>query len=84
LKFPFIQNPRNGKPDEMVTIVMIATIATVARFLVDGISLKIEDFSISFGHLDASLYVAILGPILGAHSFLGNKKDDKNGPADQN
>lgn len=78
MKFPFIENPKTGRPDEMITLTVITTIAATLRFLVDGVSINIQGYIFNFGHIDASLYLALLAPILGAHSFIGTKNDNKN------
>jgi hypothetical protein len=71
----FLTDPRTGKPSEMVTLSVLATLAAVFRFLFDGITIEIYAHKITFNHVDAMVYLAFLSPILGAHSFLHRGKD---------
>ena len=77
MKFPFIINPETGKPDEMVTLTVMTTLVVLTRFLLDGITLSIDKHNITFGHVDALVYAAVLAPILGAHGYIINSKKDK-------
>jgi len=77
----FLTNPSTGEPDEMVTIAMIVTTAVVFRFLVDGLTITVLGHVFTFTKIDASVYVSLLAPALGAHSYVGvsrTKKEDKN------
>lgn len=73
MKFPFVNDPKTGQPDEMVTVVLLTTLAVVGRFLLDGISINIMGHKVEFGHVDAMSYAALLAPVLGAHGFMSSK-----------
>jgi hypothetical protein len=76
MQFPFLNNPDTGKPDEMVTVTLIVTLAAVFRFLVDGMTLNILGHVLTFTKLDSSVYIALLGPVLGSHAFIKGKGVD--------
>lgn len=84
MKFPFINNPDTGKPDEMVTITILSVGAVLTRFLFDGITVSMYGHSFTFGHVDAMVYASILAPILGTHGFITNNKDKKDGNQPKN
>ncbi len=84
MKFPFIQDPRTHKPDEMVTLTVLTTIAAVVRFLFDGITIKLFEHTLVIGHIDAAVYIALLAPILGAHSYIGGQKLKSKPKGDEN
>jgi hypothetical protein len=67
------------------TVLMSLIVVTVCaiRFLFDGLSITIKDYTLTIGHMDSLAYGSILTPVLAAHGYirskLGNKKVDKNG-----
>jgi len=69
MKFPWIHHPNKG-PDVMTTLLVIVTVASAIKFLLDGISLVINGHTVSFGHSDSMSYASILGPTYGAHSYM--------------
>lgn len=86
MKFPFLNHPETGKPDLMVTLTTVVTIAAVIKFILDGVSMVINGHTISFGHVDSMTYGSVLAPVLGAHSFIhsNDKKGDPNGNESKN
>lgn len=58
----------------MPWLVAIVVIACVLKMLSDGVVIG----SVNLGHVDASVYLAILSPILGSHSYLESKKNDSS------
>ena len=78
----FLTNPSTGEPDEMVTIAMLVTIAVVFRFLVDGLTITVLGHIFNFTKIDASVYVSLLAPALGAHSYVGINRVKKDGKDD--
>lgn len=78
MKFPFLNDPSTGKPSEMVTITVLTTLAVLIRFLFDGITIVIDGHNLTFGHVDAMVYMAVLAPVLGTHGFMSNKKEVNN------
>lgn len=78
MKFPFLNDPQTGAPDEFVTIAMIVTLAVVFRFLVDGSSWTILGHVFTFTKLDPGVYIALLGPALATHGYQSVSKGNKN------
>ena len=74
----FLTDPKTGKPSEMVTLTVVVTLAAAFRFLFDGITFNLGSHVITFNHIDSMTYLAFLTPVLGAHSFIGKKKDEKD------
>lgn len=58
----------------MLTLVVLATVVCLIKFLLEGVVLNIYAHTFNFGHVDASVYLAILSPILGSHSFIETRK----------
>ena len=77
MRFPFLNDPATGKPDELVTIAVVTTLAAVTRFLLDGVTVNLDGYIFTFGHIDASVYLAILAPALGAHGYIKGKDQTK-------
>lgn len=73
MKFPFINDPSTGKPDEMVTLTTLVTLAATGRFLLDGITVDIMGHLLTFNHVDSTTYLAFLAPIIGAHGYIKGK-----------
>lgn len=71
MKFPFITHPRTGQKDTMLTMAVIATLAAVFKFLVNGVAVN----NINLGTVDATLLAALLTPTLGA--YWARKHTDK-------
>lgn len=57
------------KRDVILTLSVVATIAAVVKFLMDGVTIQLMGHSIDFGHMDSMSYATLLAPILGAHSW---------------
>jgi hypothetical protein len=72
----FLNDPKTGKPDEMVTLTVIVTLAVVFRFLVDGLTFHILGQIITFSKLDAMVYISLLTPVLGTHGFIKVKNQE--------
>lgn len=86
MKFPFIKHPKTGIPDEMVTMIVIATAAATIRFFFDGVDMTVAGHHVGFSKLDPLAYGAFLTPILGAHGYLSGKDKSKpkvDNPDDQ-
>jgi hypothetical protein len=77
MRFPFIQDPATGQPSEFVTLSVLVTFAVVFRFLVDGMTFHIFSHVITFVKLDSMTYVSLLGPVLGAHSFIKTRDTEE-------
>lgn len=76
MKFPFLNSPDTGKPDEFVTLTVLVTLSVIVRFLLDGITLKLFGQVITFSKMDASVYVGLLAPIWASHSYVKVKIKD--------
>lgn len=72
----FIKDPTTGQPSEMITLTVVVTSAVVFRFLVDGMTLEVFGHHLTFTKLDASVYIALLAPMLGSHAFIKGKGVD--------
>ncbi len=75
MKLRFMKNPESDRPDGMLTLAFIVTIAATIRFLLDGVTVTVFDHVIAFGKVDALVYGALLTPVLGAHSFKDTRPD---------
>lgn len=73
MKFPFINDPKTGQPDELVTLTTLVTLAAVGRFLVDGVTIQVFGHTMQFGHVDPMTYLAFLSPIVGTHGYIKGK-----------
>lgn len=73
MQFPFIKDPKTGKPDELITLTVLVTLAAVFRFTLDGATFQIYDHVITFTHVDSMTYLAFLSPILGTHGYIKGK-----------
>lgn len=69
----WIRHPKSNKPDMMVTLVVVAVLAAVFKFLTDGISVTVGSHIINFGHVDSMAYGSLLAPVLGAHGYLDSR-----------
>lgn len=79
MKFPFIQNPKTGKPDVMVTLTVAVTSAAVFKFLLDGVTVTLVGHTMDFGHIDAMTYGTLLSPVFAAHSYMHAKGQKEEG-----
>lgn len=70
----FIKHPTTGKPDLMVTLSTVTTMAAVIKFILDGVTISWQGYTMDFGHLDSMTYAALLTPVLGAHSYMDLNK----------
>lgn len=73
MKF-WLNHPRSGEPDAMLTIAVYATLTCLAKFLLNGVTVEILDKTINFGTVDAGLLTALLTPTLLA--YVGRKFTD--------
>jgi len=56
----------------------LVTLAVVFRFLLDGLTLHVFNQVLTFGKLDASVYLGLLAPVWGSHSYVKIKgKNDE-------
>lgn len=66
----WIVNPSSGKEDPMLTMsVLVVTVASI-KFLLEGVSLTLSGQSVTFGHVEAMVYGALLTPVLGVHGYI--------------
>lgn len=72
----FLTDPETNRPSELVTLTVIVTLAAVIRFLFDGVAIKLFDHSLTISHVDASVYLAFLTPVLGLHGYVKRKSND--------
>ena len=74
IKGIWIKHPRTGEPDTMLTLATLATMASLFKFLLNGVTITLLNQSFNFGVIDSSLIGAILLPTLGA--YVGRKITD--------
>lgn len=67
MKFPWIKHPRSKEPDTMLTFSAWAVLAALFKFITNGMTIEVADWSYSFGTVDAVLIGAILAPTLTAY-----------------
>lgn len=81
MKLRFLKNPKSNKPDGVLTLAFIVTIAATIKFLLDGVTVTVADHVINFGKVDALSYGSLLAPVLGAHGYLDGrfkKREESN------
>lgn len=64
MKIKFLRN------DPMLTMVVLAIVVCLMKFLFEGITITVAAYSLTVGHSDAGTYAALLGTILGAHGYV--------------
>lgn len=62
----------------MLTLVAVAVIAAVARFLLDGVAISIAGHVFAFSKTDPLAYGSLLTPILGAHGYMNTRPNTIN------
>lgn len=67
MKFPWLSAPQTTV---MTTVTMFVTGGVLFRFLVDSLSVTGMGMVFNFGHVDATVYAAILGPVYAAHGWM--------------
>jgi|SRR5579859_4495289 len=63
----------SGKTDVILTLVVLAVMSAVIKFLLDGVTIDIFGHIINFGHTDSVSYGTMLSPILGAHGYMSGR-----------
>ncbi len=58
----------------LLTLVILTVVCCLVKFILDGVVVSIYGQTINFGHVDATVYLTLLSPILGSHSFIESKK----------
>lgn len=74
---PWINHPRSGKPDTMLTAAVVSTVVCLFKFLMSGVTLEVLGYNLSFGTVDASTITAVLTPTL--LSYVARKYTDSPG-----
>ncbi len=75
-KLIFINHPKTGKPDVILSLIAFLTIVCGFRFLMDGMNIDFFGHTLVFGHVEPMSYASILAPLLGTHGFIENKQVD--------
>lgn len=83
MPFPMLKNNK-GYTDIVRTITLLAGLAAVIKFLLDGVTLVVYGHTIDFGHMDSLSYATLLAPILGAHGYLESKSNKQEKKPDAN
>lgn len=55
--------------EPLASLVALTILVCLIKFLMEGISFDYHNHPVSLGHADSLTYAALLGPILGAHSY---------------
>lgn len=58
-------------------VAILATVACIAKFLIDGVSFKLFGSPVNLGHMDSLSYTALLAPLWGSHAYTKGKENDK-------
>lgn len=77
MRMRWVINPSSNKPDPMLTMSVLVVTAASLKFLLEGVSTTVNGTAISFGHVDAAVYAALLTPVLGIHGYLKGKKTEQ-------
>lgn len=65
-------------PDVMLTLSVLVVVASVIKFLIDGLHLVAFGHTLDIGHTDPMSYGSLLAPVLGAHSFQSTRDNTIN------
>jgi hypothetical protein len=57
-------------------LAIVASIACILKFLVEGVNFSINGSPVSLGHVDASAYAMLLAPLWGPHAYISTQKKD--------
>ena len=63
----WVLHPRSKQPDSALTFSVLAVLATLGKFLLNGVTIEVLNKTVNFGTIDAALVGAILAPTLGAY-----------------
>lgn len=58
----WLNHPRSGTPDAMLTFAAIAIAVCAIKFLANGVSFTFHSHLINLGTTDSTSYAALLGP----------------------
>jgi hypothetical protein len=70
MSLKWVTNPSSNKPDPMLTMSVIVVTVASLKFLLEGVTVTIHGHDVSFGHVDALVYGALLTPVLGVHGYI--------------
>lgn len=78
----WVNHPRLGKPDAMLTLAVLATLTCIVKFLFNEVTFVVHGMTVNCGHVDSLAYGALLTPTLGAYAARKWKDspDKKDGP----
>jgi hypothetical protein len=58
-------------------VAVLATIACVLKFLVEGVTFTLFGSLVNLGHVDSMTYTALLAPLWASHGYIKGKSNDK-------
>lgn len=70
MKLLWVMHPNNKRSDTMLTFVSMTVFVCCVKFLFEGLSFTLGEFTFTFSQSDSLTYAAMLAPVLGAHGYI--------------
>lgn len=61
-------------------VAVVASIACILKFLVEGVSFVFNGHPVSLGHVDSMTYGTLLTPLWGGHAYMQTNKQKVDNP----
>lgn len=65
---------KTSERNTMMTLVVLTVVCCLVKFVLEGVVVTLYGNTVNFGHVDATVYLTLLSPILGSYSFIESKK----------
>ena len=76
----WMNNPSTGRQDPMLTMSVIVVLIASIKFLFAGVILiTAKGVTVNFGNVDATVYAALMGPVLAYHGYVRGKGSEGKG-----
>ncbi len=75
----WLNHPRSGTADAMLTFAAIAMIVCSIKFLINGVSFTFHGHLVNLGTTDSTAYAALLGPTVYGYCNRKNKNPETTG-----
>lgn len=76
----WINNPATGRQDPMLTMSVVVVLVASIKFLFAGIIvISASGATVNLGNIDATVYAALMGPVLAYHGYVRGKGSEVKG-----